>query len=134
MTGRVLAGFQAGGASGPAAGVSPGAGEGMRGAAGAVAPHAARAEALPRLLLGTARSGAGAPGQPRAQRHPEPGPLRQQQRPGGGGRVEELQQFGIGGPGVERIGIAPPPPDLACAVRRAVIATESLCGLVFFFF
>lgn len=106
MTGRLLAGLQAGGASGPAAGMPPGASAGMRGAAGAVAPHPVRPEApLPRLLRVTAgQDWDSAAGQPRRQRRErrrdvKPGPVRQEQSPGAGGGVEKLQQLRIGGRG-----------------------------------
>lgn len=106
MTGRLLAGLQAGGASGPAAGMPPGASAGMRGAAGAVAPHPVRPEApLPRLLRVTAgQDWDSAAGQPRRQRRErrrdvKPCPVRQEQSPGAGGGVEKLQQLRIGGRG-----------------------------------
>lgn len=96
-----------------------------------------RAAALPRLARVTGGYGDGAAGQPRGQlrkrpRDGKPGPVRQEQSPGADGGVEKLQQLGIGGLGVARLFILPPPPDFTCIVRRAVIATESSRGLVFF--
>ncbi|XP_058682584.1 trithorax group protein osa-like isoform X1 [Poecile atricapillus] len=125
-------GLQAGGASGPAAGMPPGAGVGMRGATGAVARHPVRPEApLPRLLrLAGGHRDSTAAGQPRRQhrqrrRHDKPGPVRQEQSPGADGGVEKLQQLVISGLGAARLFILPPPPDFTSTVRRAVIATES---------
>lgn len=140
MIGSLLAGIQASGASGPAAGMPPGAGAGMRGAAQAVARHSVRSEApLPRLLRLTGGYWDSAAGQPRRQRRGrrrdlKPGPVRQEQIPGAGGGVEKLQQLRIGGLGVARLCILRPPPDFTCIASRAVIATESSCGLLWVIF
>ncbi|XP_061234054.1 uncharacterized protein LOC133225566 isoform X1 [Neopsephotus bourkii] len=81
-------GLLAFGAGGPAAGVRPGEGAGLRRPAATVAQHPLRrAAALPRLPAATGR------------RNPEGEPrlVRREQGPGADGCVEKLHEFGIGG-------------------------------------